>query len=153
MSFLSAHKPLVRAAVLTMFLGTGIGATLGVASAGSAGHGAQSSCTNKFQGSPQQYNGNGGTAASGNQYASTCDGTASMNGNGGGGANGKPCAGCVGNADNKNPKGQYPNGTDHNNGYECDGNNGVGKSNPAHTGCTTASPTYSPSPTMSPGAR
>jgi LPXTG-motif cell wall-anchored protein len=42
----------------------------------------------------------------------------------------------VGKADNKNPKGQMPNGSDHNNGYECDGNNGIGKTNPAHTGCT-----------------
>ena len=32
-------------------------------------------------------------------------------------ATGKPCAGCVGKADNKNPKGQFfPNGTDHNKG-------------------------------------
>jgi hypothetical protein len=42
----------------------------------------------------------------------------------------------VGNADNKNPPGQAPNGSDPNNGYECDANNGIGKSNPAHTGCT-----------------
>jgi hypothetical protein len=68
-------------------------------------------------------------------YASTCDGSPSQNGNGGGGANGKPCAGCVGAADNKNPKGQFPDGSDHNNGYECDGNNGIGKGNPAHTSC------------------
>ena len=46
----------------------------------------------------------------------------------------------MGKADNKNPKGQYPNGTDHNNGYECDGNHGIGRSNPAHTGCTTTPP-------------
>ena len=68
-------------------------------------------------------------------YASTCDGSPSKNGNGGGDGGGKPCAGCVGAADNKNPPGQFPNGTDHNNGYECDGNSGVGKTNPAHTGC------------------
>jgi hypothetical protein len=68
-------------------------------------------------------------------YCSTSDGTPSANGNGGGNANGKPCAGCVGNADNKNPPGQYKDGSDHNNGYECDGNNGVGKGNPAHSGC------------------
>jgi len=47
----------------------------------------------------------------------------------------KPCAGCVGNADDKNPPGQSPN--DHNRGYECDQNQGVGQGNPAHTGCTT----------------
>lgn len=28
---------------------------------------------------------------------------------------------------------------DHNNGYECDGNNGMGQTNPAHTGCTATS--------------
>lgn len=69
-------------------------------------------------------------------YNSTCNGSPSQNGNGNGNANGKPCAGCVGNADNKNPPGQLPNATaDGNNGYECDNNNGVGKTNPAHTGC------------------
>lgn len=62
-----------------------------------------------------------------------------MNGNGGGGG-GKPCAGCVGNADNKFPPGQAPNGSDHNNGYECDGNSGVGKTNPAHSGCKAPAP-------------
>ena len=70
-------------------------------------------------------------------YCSTRNGSPSMNGNGKGKATGKPCAGCVGKADNKNPKGQYPNGSDHNSGYECDGNHGIGRTNPAHTGCTT----------------
>jgi hypothetical protein len=79
-------------------------------------------------------------------YASTCDGSPSQNGNGGGGANGKPCAGCVGAADNKNPKGQYPDGSDHNNGYECDGNNGIGKGNPAHTSCQPSTSTPPPAP-------
>lgn len=69
-------------------------------------------------------------------YDSTRDGSPSGNGNGKGEAKGKPCAGCVGKADNKNPKGQYPNGSDHNAGYECDRNHGIGRSNPAHTGCT-----------------
>jgi len=69
-------------------------------------------------------------------YDDTCDGTASGNGNGGGNATGKPCAGCVGKADEKNPPGQAPDGTDSNSGYECDSNSGVGKTNPAHTGCT-----------------
>lgn len=68
-------------------------------------------------------------------YASTCDGSPSLNGQGDGNATGKPCAGCVGAADNKNPKGQFPDGSDANNGYECDGNQGIGKTNPAHTGC------------------
>src|SRR5947209_6266053 len=47
-----------------------------------------------------------------------------------------PCNGTVGNADGKNPPGQQPGGNDHNKGYECDGNKGVGNDggNPAHTG-------------------
>src|SRR3954452_1022149 len=73
-------------------------------------------------------------------YDSTRDGSASANGNGGGQATGKPCAGCVGKADNKNPKGQMPNGSDHNPGYECDRNHGIGRGNPAHTGCTSTTP-------------
>jgi hypothetical protein len=83
---------------------------------------------------------NGGGANHEGPYDSTRDGSPSGNGNGGGEATGKPCAGCVGKADNKNPKGQYPNGSDHNNGYECDGNNGIAKTNPAHTGCTDDPP-------------
>ena len=71
----------------------------------------------------------------GDPYDSTCDGSASQNGKGDGNATGKPCAGCVGAADNKNPKGQLPDGSDHNKGYECDENQGIGKTNPAHTGC------------------
>lgn len=71
----------------------------------------------------------------GDVYDSTCDGSASENGKGDGNATGKPCAGCVGAADNKNPKGQMPNGGDANAGYECDRNQGVGQSNPAHTSC------------------
>ncbi|MDP8992775.1 MAG: hypothetical protein M3N31_06975 [Actinomycetota bacterium] len=68
-------------------------------------------------------------------------------GNGSGNAVGKPCAGCVGRADNKNPGGQgqdYPSEDpvlgrliqpDRNKGYECYANNGIGKTNPAHTLC------------------
>lgn len=48
---------------------------------------------------------------------------------------GKPCNGCVGNADGKTPPGQTLDGSDSNSGYECDSNKGVGKGNPAHTGC------------------
>jgi hypothetical protein len=81
-------------------------------------------------------NGFGNGANVSGQYDSTCNGQPSLNGKGNGTANGKPCAGCVGNADNKNPPGQFPNGTDPNAGYECDRNQGVGKSNPAHSGCT-----------------
>ena len=72
-------------------------------------------------------------------YCSTRDGSASGNGNGNGKATGKPCAGCVGKADNKNPKGQQPGGSDHNAGYECDRNHGIARTNPAHTGCTSGS--------------
>jgi hypothetical protein len=65
-------------------------------------------------------------------------GTASMNGSGNGKAAGRPAAGSVGNADDKNPQGQMPDAKrDGNNGYECDGNNGIAKTNPAHTGCET----------------
>jgi hypothetical protein len=77
-------------------------------------------------------------------YCSTRDGSPSGNGNGNGKATGKPCAGCVGKADNKNPQGQKPNGTDHNAGYECDRNHGIGRTNPAHTGCRTTTATCVP---------
>ena len=63
-----------------------------------------------------------------------CDGSQGGNGNGG---NGK-CAGCTGKADDKSPGGQYSG--DHNNGYECDHNKGVGKGNPAHSKCKTTPP-------------
>ncbi len=66
--------------------------------------------------------------------------TPAGNGNGGGNAYGKPGAGEVGNADDKNPPGQYPDGGDDNNGYECDGNSGIAKTNPAHTGCAESPP-------------
>ena len=72
-------------------------------------------------------------------YCSTRDGSPSRNGRGDGVAKGKPCAGCVGKADNKNPPGQAPDGGDGNAGYECDRNQGVGQTNPAHTGCSISS--------------
>ncbi|MGH3332583.1 MAG: LPXTG cell wall anchor domain-containing protein [Nocardioidaceae bacterium] len=53
-------------------------------------------------------------------------------------SNGPPCDGCVGEADDKSPKGQMPDGSDNNAGYECDTNKGVGQGNPAHTGCEGA---------------
>ena len=95
-------------------------------------------------GDPDNADGAGGV------YENTCDSypnpnnQGSDNGAGDGAATGKPCEGCVGNADDKNPPGQAGGGpNDHNNGYECDqrgrsdkeGNNGVGFGNPAHTGC------------------
>jgi len=49
----------------------------------------------------------------------------------------RPSDGSVGNADGKNPPGQSHKPEDKNNGYECDGNNGVGKGNPAHSACAT----------------
>ncbi|MEY2513275.1 MAG: hypothetical protein QOJ89_633 [bacterium] len=74
-------------------------------------------------------------------------------GNGSENNNGKaPCAGCVGKADAKNPPGQMPNGGDANAGYECDRNQGVGKTNPAHSGCTSgaAPPPPAPPPAVAP---
>lgn len=86
-------------------------------------------------------------------YDDTCVPAPSLNGSGTGKAVGKPCAGCVGKADEKNPPGQLPGGDDPNSGYECDSNQGIGKTNPAHTGCATqATPTPTPSPTVSPTA-
>ncbi|GAA4444435.1 hypothetical protein GCM10023148_51390 [Actinokineospora soli] len=81
-------------------------------------------------------------------YDSTRDGSPSGNGSGTGKSVGKPCAGCVGKADNKNPPGQLPGPQDGNAGYECDRNHGIGRSNPAHTGCTsTTGPTTPPTTT------
>jgi hypothetical protein len=109
----------------------------GVASATQETHTSGSPANQSAQpASNADYTGHG--ANTHGSYDSTRDGSASQNGKGDGQANGKPCAGCVGKADNKNPKGQYPDGTDHNAGYECDRNQGVGQSNPAHTGCTRA---------------
>jgi hypothetical protein len=70
--------------------------------------------------------------------------TGAASGNGGGMASLNagdhlPLAGSVGNADNMNPPGQLPDGTDANAGYECDTNQGVGLTNPAHTGCEPSS--------------
>src|SRR5918995_1943604 len=65
----------------------------------------------------------------------------------------RPCAGCVGKADYKNPPGQLPDGSDHNKGYECDENEGVGKMNPAHSGCAPGgapSLTSPPTPAVTP---
>lgn len=107
--------------------------------------------------------GNGGNNGAGcnqnketpeHRYDADCDGSASENGgsNGGGGndkGGGKPCAGCVGKADNKHPPGQEPDENDRNKGYECDDNKGVGAErgtgNPAHTGCRDKTPSPTPS--------
>ena len=99
-----------------------------------------------------QHSGGANGQCPGGGYCSTRDGSASANGNGGGNATGKPCAGCVGKADNKNPAGQAPNGSDANAGYECDRNHGIGRSNPAHTGCTTSGTTAGTNCTTAPTA-
>jgi len=71
-------------------------------------------------------------------YTSTGVSGPSNNGNGNGNATGRPAAGSVGNADNKNPKGQLPSAAaDKNKGYECDGNSGIARGNPAHSGCNS----------------
>src|SRR5436190_260933 len=51
-------------------------------------------------------------------YCPTNVGAPSGNGN----ATNQPGAGTKGKADSKNPPGQFANGKDANNGYECDGN-------------------------------
>ena len=109
------------------------------------GNQGQTSSTKDCDGTHSSKTGNGANDSEPHAYNETCDeDVASGNGGGNGEAGGKPCAGCVGNADDKNPPGQYPSGPgDHNNGYECDqkgrseneGNNGIGFGNPAHSGC------------------
>ena len=132
--------------------------TLTVDSAGAAPGGPQAKTTTTAASdtSPQPFsnadlnNTGANDTSSSNQYLSTRNGSPSQNGSGNGLANGKPCAGCVGKADNKNPQGQFPNGSDANSGYECDANHGIGQSNPAHTGCTPAAgPTTTTTPSES----
>lgn len=108
-------------------------------SQGTAGTSGVSSQPQPLSGADQNPGGANGQCPGG-PYCSTRDGSPSGNGNGNGQATGKPCAGCVGKADNKNPKGQMPNGSDHNAGYECDRNHGIGRTNPAHTGCSSTTP-------------
>ena len=80
-----------------------------------------------------------GSANTAGPYDPNGVGEPSGNGNGGNDNSNKPCAGCVGNADDKNPPGQAPGpDEDGDNGYECDGNSGAGKTNPAHSGCQQA---------------
>ena len=67
------------------------------------------------------------------EYCGTRRDKASGNGQGKGEATGKPMQAHKGKADNKNPPGQVGNTRD--NGYECDGNQGIAKGNPAHTSC------------------
>jgi hypothetical protein len=123
------------------------GKGLVTAESSSTSSGTSGDTTQPQPASNADFTGNGANTSG--AYDSTRNGSPSLNGNGGGNATGKPCAGCVGKADNKNPKGQAPNGSDHNNGYECDGNNGVGKTNPAHTGCQPSTP-VNPPPVVTP---
>jgi hypothetical protein len=123
----------------------GNGLAVGAVNAGGANSSAsrsqpQSSTTVGTQppSNADQNNTGANDTSSSNQYLSTRNGSPSLNGSGTGQATGKPCAACVGKADNKNPPGQYPNGSDHNAGYECDTNHGIGQSNPAHSGCPTS---------------
>ncbi len=146
----SRHGPSSHSAQRTAHLGAAVGlaavALLGVPI--TAAHGAPSqTCADQTPNPP------GGHGANvGGPYDPACDGSASDNGNSGGNGNGNgpPCAGCVGNADDKNPPGQQPGPGDPNAGYECDRNQGVGKGNPAHSGCT---PRPSPSPSISVSGR
>jgi hypothetical protein len=100
-------------------------------------------CPNKHQGADWPQN---GANKNPGPYDNTCDGRISQNGQGDDApGKGTPCAGCVGNADDKNPPGQvkeFNNEKKNDMGYECDGNQGVGahygNGNPAHTGCVAA---------------
>jgi hypothetical protein len=115
-------------------------------SQGKADHSAGNAGTSGVSTEPQPISNadaNGGGAngqCPGGPYCSTRDGSPSANGNGGGSATGRPCAGCVGKADNKNPHGQLPDASDPNAGYECDTNHGIARGNPAHSPCTSTPP-------------
>lgn len=121
------------AACITLPVG-GLLLTSGVASAESSG--SPNECT------PSHGSDTGsGANTSPGPYTNTCEPEhPSGNGNGNGNAVGKPAAGTVGNADDKQPPGQFPDGSDHNNGYECDGNHGIARENPAHTSCDSGKP-------------
>lgn len=140
---MSTKTSLRRVLIFTCGVAVGLFLTSGVASAEPQKHQSDSpGNTSPQPASKADFSGNG--ANQHGSYDSTRDGSPSGNGNGGGEAKGKPCAGCVGKADNKNPRGQHPDGSDHNKGYECDGNHGIGRSNPAHTGCRMASASTPP---------
>ncbi|WP_158887376.1 hypothetical protein [Amycolatopsis anabasis] len=137
------------AAALVLALGA-VPATADPGNGHGGEHGAPAKPTKKSgpdTGSPQppstaDFSGHG--ANTHGPYDSTRDGSPSANGNGGGKAAGKPCAGCVGKADNKSPSGQLPGGSDPDAGYECDRNHGVGRGNPAHTACEPGTATPPP---------
>ena len=131
------RKNLRRGAIFAAAFGLGLTGL----SVGSAFTAPLASAAGSQQCSTSHNSDTGHGANTGGNYDSTCDGSASGNGSDNGNHTGEPCAGCVGNADDKNPPGQAPDGSDHNKGYECDDNQGVGKTNPAHTGCETTSDT------------
>ena len=84
---------------------------------------------------PAQAAPTGGANSGCGAYCPSGVGEPSGNGN----ATNQPAAGTKGKADSKNPPGQAPDGSDSNKGYECDENQGVGKTNPAHSGCDEGS--------------
>src|SRR3954462_6882048 len=136
--FRRLRRLVVVTATSTVVLASGAGMSAAYAAAdhstGTAGTSGTSTSPQPLSTADQNTGGANGQCPGG-PYCSTRDGSPSGNGNGGGNATGKPCAGCVGKADNKNPPGQFKDGSDHNAGYECDRNHGIGRSNPAHTGC------------------
>jgi hypothetical protein len=139
-------RSITKGALVALLTGTILVTVGGTASAGEGRGTGTKSSTESTKGAKSSNSANSGCG----EYCSTRDGSPSRNGNGGGKATGRPEAGSVGKADNKNPKGQYRNGSDSNNGYECDGNNGIAKGNPAHTGCTASAPVSPVAPAPAP---
>ena len=134
MSYPRAHlRRTGRIGILTAALSLALAG--GFASAASASTGGSLNLPQPISSADANHGGANGQCPGG-PYCSTRDGSPSYNGNNIGNAVGRPAAGEVGRADNKNPHGQNPNAqNDGNKGYECDGNNGIAKGNPAHTGC------------------
>ena len=151
----STRRILRRSTQIVLGAALGLNLLTGIAGATPASTSSTSSSPSqaKYECSDSHHSNTGHGANNDGGYQSTCDET-DFGGNGQesgpGKQTGKPCAGCVGNADDKNPPGQFPDGSDHNSGYECDGrdrpadnqqgngNHGIGDENPAHTGCTPA---------------
>ena len=100
------------------------------------------STTTTCDGDPSGKSGSGSGANSNpaGTFTNSCDWGSSGNGNGGGLSVGKPCAGCVGQADDKNPPGHKNDPSGSNRGYECSTNHGIARTNPAHTGCRNNPP-------------
>ena len=123
---------LVAGALLALILTTAAAAA--PPNAGGGGSGNAGGGSGGGGGNPGGNAGDGGANGGGPFDGNENQGAPSNNGNNQG--NGVPCQGCVGNADDKNPPGQGNN--DANRGYECDANRGVGRGNPAHSGCSSA---------------